>query len=118
MQYTLLMESQGDLTEAHPGSMHCATDLVHTLWVTLALRWLVRLVVSSAGGHACALMDSGAVHAWGCNLHHQCGTGMDSSTLLPLPALVTGLGGLRITHIAAGLGHTLACSDAGNTPCS
>lgn len=80
------------------------------------MQLLVRLVVSSAGGHRCALMGSGALHAWGCNLHHQCGAGTDSGTLLPLPTLVASLGGLRITHVAAGLSHTLACSDAGTGP--
>lgn len=69
--------------------------------------------MARGAGHTCALMRSGTVYARGCNLHQQCGVGMDSATFLGLPVRVAGLGGLRITCVAAGMSHTLACSDAG-----
>ncbi|KAK9908348.1 hypothetical protein WJX75_006427 [Coccomyxa subellipsoidea] len=69
--------------------------------------------VACGARHSCALNKSGRLYTWGCNLHDQCGASSDAGTTLPRPMPVRSLDGLRVTHVAAGLSHTIVCTDAG-----
>lgn len=69
--------------------------------------------VACGARHSCALTTSGRLYTWGCNLHEQCGVSSGSGTTVPLPSLVASLDGLRVTSVAAGLSHTIVCTDAG-----
>ncbi|CAD7704762.1 unnamed protein product [Ostreobium quekettii] len=61
--------------------------------------------------HSVALLADGQVSCWGWSLYGQCGQGSTSDVLSP--TIVADLGGLMVTHVGAGLGHTTACTDAG-----
>ena len=63
--------------------------------------------------HSCVLGAGGTVHACGVNLHNQCGLGPGGVTSVAVLTPVASLQGLRITSVAAGASHSLACSDAG-----
>lgn len=66
-----------------------------------------------AARHSCVLAEDGTVHACGLNLHSQCGLGPTAGTFVAVPTLMASLQGLRITCVATGASHSLACSDAG-----
>ncbi len=69
--------------------------------------------VACGARHSCALTHTGSLYTWGCNLHHQCGVASSQGVNVPVPTLVLALGGLQITCVAAGLHHTIVCTDAG-----
>ncbi len=69
--------------------------------------------VACGARHSCALTKSGRLFCWGCNLHDQCGVLPDAGTNVHRPMPVTSLDGLRVTSVAAGLSHTVVCTDAG-----
>ena len=69
--------------------------------------------VACGARHSCALTEAGALHMWGGNLHHQCGVPCQSGVNILTPTPVPSLGGLRVTCVAAGLHHTIVCTDAG-----
>lgn len=69
--------------------------------------------VACGARHSCALTQGGSLYIWGCNLHRQCGMPCPSGTNVLMPTLVMALGGLRVTCVAAGLHHTVVCTDAG-----
>jgi alpha-tubulin suppressor-like RCC1 family protein len=74
---------------------------------------VVQPVVSSGGGHSCALMPDQSVWCWGLNTTGQLGNGgkADSTVpgkVAPLPPA---------TGLAAGFGHTCAIDTAANVWC-
>ena len=71
--------------------------------------------VACGARHSCAMTRAGSLYTWGCNLHHQCGVTSSSGVNVPVPTLVLALGGLQVTCVAAGLHHTIVCTDAGKS---
>ncbi|CAL8469451.1 g8992 [Coccomyxa elongata] len=69
--------------------------------------------VACGARHSCALTRSGRLFCWGSNLHDQCGVLPDAGTYVHRPMPVTSLDGLRVISVAAGLSHTVVCTDAG-----
>ncbi|KAL0021375.1 hypothetical protein WJX77_009849 [Trebouxia sp. C0004] len=69
--------------------------------------------IACGARHTCAVGGMGQLFCWGWSLHGQCGQGRAVVTVL-CPHLVSGLGGLKVTGVAAGLGHTVACTDGGD----
>ena len=67
------------------------------------------VAISSAGGHACAILADGSVTCWGLNDHGQCGDG--TTTDRATPGIVAGVVGA--TAIAAGRAHTCAWAKDG-----
>ncbi|KAK9788155.1 hypothetical protein WJX73_000527 [Symbiochloris irregularis] len=61
--------------------------------------------------HTCAVTDSGALLSFGRNQNGQLGLGTDDDALTP--TLVSALEGHRITHVACGAEHTVACCEDG-----
>ncbi|XP_023218340.1 E3 ubiquitin-protein ligase HERC2-like isoform X1 [Centruroides sculpturatus] len=60
--------------------------------------------------HCLAVTDTGQVYAWGDNDHGQQGNG--TTTVNCKPALVHGLEGIKITHVACGSSHSIAWTSA------
>ncbi|HSQ64483.1 MAG TPA: hypothetical protein VLM85_14765, partial [Polyangiaceae bacterium] len=62
------------------------------------------VAISSANGHACAILGDGSVTCWGLNDHGQCGDG--TTTDRTTPGTVAGI--TNAIAIAAGSAHTCA----------
>ena len=69
--------------------------------------------IACGARHSVAVNTLGQCLAWGWNLHGQCGSGRATPSQ-PSPALVKALGPLKCTGVAAGMGHTLVCTDQGD----
>jgi alpha-tubulin suppressor-like RCC1 family protein len=69
--------------------------------------------VACGARHSAAVNILGQCLAWGWNLHGQCGSGRANPSQ-PTPALVAALGPLKCTGVAAGMGHTVVCTDQGD----
>lgn len=65
----------------------------------------------NGGGHSLAVADDGKVYAWGDNAYGQLGS--PNSAQSPVPVLVAGLTGKKVTSVAAGQQHSLAVIDDG-----
>jgi alpha-tubulin suppressor-like RCC1 family protein len=70
--------------------------------------------ISSIAGHACTLLNTGAVKCWGNNADGQVGDG--TTTERRTPVAVSGLSS-GISAISAGQGHTCAVSGTGAAKC-
>ena len=73
--------------------------------------WQMRTIACGAR-HTCSVSCTGQVYCWGWDLHGQCGQGRSTVTI-DQPQPVKALGGLIVMGIAAGLAHTVACTDSG-----
>jgi len=72
------------------------------------------LQLSAGRYHTCALMNLGRVRCWGNNQFGQLGNG---TNLTGITAGDVGIGGDKITTIAAGWGHTCAATEKGEILC-
>jgi alpha-tubulin suppressor-like RCC1 family protein len=72
--------------------------------------------ISGGDRHFCALIDDGTVQCWGFNDLRQMGAGAATQPKAK-PVSVTGLGGVTVTAIDAGLIHTCALIDGGTVRC-
>lgn len=61
--------------------------------------------------HCYVVSERGEAWGWGWSLHGQCAS---AAPAVESPTLATGLRGLRVVSLAAGLAHTLAVSDTGD----
>lgn len=68
--------------------------------------------VACGARHTCALTQDGCLWCWGWSLYGQCGTGAIGVNVTQ-PVQVDALCGLRVIGVAAGLGHTVVCTDSG-----
>lgn len=74
----------------------------------------VRAISSNAGGHTCALLDTGAVRCWGFNGFGQLGDGTEINRSTPVqPAGLSG----GVTALAVGGQHTCALLAGGTVRC-
>jgi alpha-tubulin suppressor-like RCC1 family protein/uncharacterized protein YjbI with pentapeptide repeats len=71
--------------------------------------------IDAVGSHTCALTTTGTVYCWGANDYGQIGDGSTTNRLVP--TAVTIPGGVTITAIGAGSGHTCALTSTGITYC-
>ena len=69
--------------------------------------------VACGARHTCSISCTGQVFCWGWDLHGQCGQGRSTVTV-DQPQPVSALGGLKVVGIAAGLAHTVVCTDSGD----
>ena len=69
--------------------------------------------VACGSRHTCSVSCTGQVFCWGWDLHGQCGQGR-STVVVDQPQAVSALGGLKVVGIAAGLAHTVVCTDSGD----
>lgn len=79
------------------------------------LPWLTKTLffsrqIACGARHSLAVCNKGHVYCWGWSLHGQCASRESTSTI----AVVQPLIGLNVISIAGGLGHSLACTDAGD----
>lgn len=77
---------------------------------------LGKQIIAIAGGssHSMALCSDGTVAAWGSNFSGQLGTGLITSSQIPVPvSTATALNGVIVTNIAAGANHSLALARDG-----
>ncbi|KAL3157799.1 hypothetical protein ABBQ32_012223 [Trebouxia sp. C0010 RCD-2024] len=73
----------------------------------------VMTAVACGARHTCCIGHMGQLLCWGWSLHGQCGQGR-AVVSVPQPQDVRGLGGLKVVGVAAGLAHTVACTDSGD----
>lgn len=69
--------------------------------------------ISAGARHNAVINASGQCLTWGCSLHGQCGTGVVAPSV-NLPTVVAALGPLVCVGVAAGMRHTVCCTDAGD----
>ena len=69
--------------------------------------------IACGARHSAAINALGQCLAWGWSLHGQCGGGRAAPSQ-PSPTLVKALGPLKCTGVAAGMGHTVVCTDQGD----
>ncbi|KAM4060129.1 regulator of chromosome condensation (RCC1) repeat domain-containing protein [Hirsutella rhossiliensis] len=80
--------------------------------INLPKRAIVRIFAGFH--HSFAVDNKGSVWTWGLNNFGQTGIPAEGKTLyIELPRVVGSLGGRRITHMAGGFHHSLACTDNG-----
>jgi alpha-tubulin suppressor-like RCC1 family protein len=79
----------------------------------------IQLTLGVGGGHACALLDTGAVHCWGAHDFGQVGTGVVGEQTYFEPVPVVGLDGSgdRAVRVAAAWRHTCAVLESGEVRC-
>ncbi len=69
--------------------------------------------IAAGARHSVAVSSLGQCLAWGWSLHGQCGTGKAAPSV-PAPTVVAALGPLKVVGAAAGMGHTIVCTDQGD----
>ncbi|PRW59723.1 ultraviolet-B receptor UVR8-like isoform X2 [Chlorella sorokiniana] len=69
--------------------------------------------IAAGARHSVAVSSQGHCLAWGWSLHGQCGTGKAAPSV-PAPTVVAALGPLKVVGAAAGIGHTIVCTDQGD----
>ena len=69
--------------------------------------------VACGPDHTMAIDNKGELHAWGMNDDHALGVGQDGDVYWPALVLFKGYPDIRITHVACGAKHTLACCSEG-----
>lgn len=69
--------------------------------------------IAAGARHSVAVNSLGQCLAWGWSLHGQCGTGKAAPSV-PAPTVVAALGPLKVVGAAAGMGHTVVCTDQGD----
>ena len=69
--------------------------------------------IAAGARHSVAVNSQGQCLAWGWSLHGQCGTGKAAPSV-PAPTVVAALGPLKVVGAAAGMGHTIVCTDQGD----
>ncbi len=95
------------------GQLGDGTTTGSDLPVRVAIPTGVTVTAIAAGGdHSLALTSTGSVYAWGANLFGQLGDGTTVSR--DTPVAVPAPGGVVITAVAAGTGHSLALASTGS----
>ena len=70
--------------------------------------------ISAAGDHNLVLTSDNGVYAWGTNTYGQLGNGSTTNSGVPVAVDMTGvLAGKTVTHIVAGLSHSLVLTSDG-----
>jgi alpha-tubulin suppressor-like RCC1 family protein len=69
--------------------------------------------IAAGARHNAVINASGQCLTWGCSLHGQCGTGVVAPSINS-PTVITSLGPLQSVGVAAGMRHTVCCTDEGD----